>query len=61
MFAATGHPFHIQTIAFLVALVPIIALFALMFAESAVRRHRRTNAVRRVDTEKVKAADGTAG
>jgi hypothetical protein len=49
MFAATEHPFHIQTIAFFSALLPIAALFALMFAESLVRRHRRAHR-RSVDT-----------
>ncbi len=41
MFAATGHPFHIQVAAFFAALAPIVALFGLMFAASFVQHRRR--------------------
>lgn len=43
MFAATDHPFHIQAIALFAALLPVVALFALMLAASLVRHYPRTS------------------
>jgi hypothetical protein len=43
MFAATDHPFHIQTVAFFTALLPIIALFVLLAAATLSQRYRRSS------------------
>lgn len=57
MYASTEHPFHIQSIALFVSLVPIVALLTLLFVASFVQHQRRT---RKPTQKDVKRQGGTA-
>jgi hypothetical protein len=59
MFATTDHPFHIQTIAFFASLVPIVALFVLLFVEALVWQRRRKTVALAAPIHGVTAGGGT--